>query len=98
MKKQTKIGIWEEENDNKWTSPSHQITIEVDNPRGGTYRKSVQGIKSAKVFGSHVRGKLTDKKIARYEKEGWYEMRKLFHLKREKRLVWDGEKQEFVMR
>lgn len=101
MKRTTKIDVEETMDDPRWQSPAHQISIEVDNLRsGGTHRVRVAGIKSAKFYGSPVGKKLDDKAIDKYLANGFYDLRHaLFReQKREKRLVWDSWKQDFVLR
>lgn len=101
MKRTTKIGVEETMDDPRWQSPAHQVSIEVDNLRGsGTHRKRVAGIKSARFYGTPIGKPLTDRMIGKYVKSGFYDMRHaLFReQQREKRLIWNAEKQDFEMR
>lgn len=63
-----------------------------------------RGIRSPQFFGGHIRGQLTDRQIAKYLREGFYEARGVYlkekkRLQAEKnifRLVYDCDKQDFV--
>lgn len=65
-KRTTKIGVEEFMDEPRWQSPSHQIAIEVDTPRG---------IRKIHVAGTKTQarplttGPLTDRKIKKYLKE-----------------------------
>jgi hypothetical protein len=65
----TKVGVEETMDDPRWMSPAHTISIEIDAPRG-IKRVNVAGIRSQTR--PIVTGKLSDKKIDKYKKEGRY--------------------------
>lgn len=88
----------------RWQSPSHQISIEVDTPRG-VQRRMVAGIRSPKIFDSLAGEVLTDKKIDKHVGSGFYEMRSEYLKKKREvkatqdifpRLVYDPSRQDFI--
>lgn len=86
-------------------SPFHTVTIEVDT-RNGVKRRAMPGIKSAKIFGSHVKDLLTDAQINAYWHQGFYANRASYRREQKKiqdvrdvmpRLVYDCGKQDFII-
>jgi hypothetical protein len=62
----TKVGVEEWMDEPRWQSPSHQISIEIDTPRG-IKRIHVAGTRSQQR--PLTTGPLTDRKIDKYLKQ-----------------------------